>query len=43
MIGSHNVKELMNIADFREKIKNYSPDDIICTNHTLFRLSEKQR
>ena len=43
MIYSHKVRESVNIQEFMEKVRNYSPKDVVCTNHTFFRLSEKQK
>ncbi|MBL7160702.1 MAG: hypothetical protein ISS93_02525 [Candidatus Aenigmarchaeota archaeon] len=43
MIGSQKIKEVIKIMDFVDKIKNHSRENVICTKHTFFRLSEKQR
>ena len=43
MPSGNKVKEKIEIDHFLETLKDYSKEDIICTNHTFFRLSEKQR
>lgn len=42
-MDGHRIREAVNIKEFMEKIKNYSPEDVLCTGHTFFRLSEKQK
>ena len=37
------IKKKINIQDFIEKIKGYKPEQMECTTHTFFRLSQKQR
>ncbi len=36
------IKEKINISNFVKRIKNYKSEQIECTEHTFFRLSEKQ-
>lgn len=42
-MNSHKIKELVDTREFVESIRNYNPEDVICTKHTFFRLSEKQK
>ena len=37
------IAEFKDISVFREKMKNFDVRSIECTDHTFFRLSEKQR
>jgi len=37
------IKKKVSVQDFIKKIKKYKPEEIECTDHTFFRLSEKQR
>ncbi len=43
MIDSQKITEPVKVEDFIEKIKDYGPNDVVCTGHPLFRLSEKQK
>tara|TARA_Y100000310_G_scaffold343227_2_gene449891 strand:+ start:1277 stop:1612 length:336 start_codon:yes stop_codon:yes gene_type:complete len=43
MPSGNKIKEKIEIDDFLEIIKEYSKEQIECTHHTFFRLSEKQR
>ena len=43
MISDHNISEKISKKDFLEKIKNFEDKDIEITDHTLFRLNQKQR
>lgn len=37
------IVRIVEIANFLEIIRDYKPEQIICTDHTFFRLSESQR
>jgi len=43
MVQGHRIKRKISIEQFSTLIKNYSSENISCTDHTFFRLSEKQR
>jgi len=43
MFDSTKIKKRVNIEDFIRLIKDYSQEQIECTQHTFFRLSQKQR
>ena len=43
MVKGHRIKRKVKISDFLDLINNYSRENINCTEHTFFRLSEKQR
>ncbi len=43
MFDSTKIKKRVNIEDFIKLIQKYSPEEIECTQHTFFRLSQKQR
>jgi len=43
MFEETKIKEKVGIQKFLRVIQKYSDKDIVCTQHTFFRLSEKQR
>ena len=43
MVDGHRIEKEISADNFLSIIKNYSGEEIHCTNHTFFRLSEKQR
>lgn len=43
MVKGHRIERTVKIDDFLDMLKNYSEENINCTNHTFFRLSDKQR
>lgn len=43
MIKGHKIKKEIKIQEFLDLISDYPANKIKCTNHTFFRLSEKQR
>lgn len=43
MIKGHRIKRKVNIKSFLDLMSNYAKSNIKCTDHTFFRLSEKQR
>ncbi|MBM3234609.1 hypothetical protein FJZ19_05965 [Candidatus Pacearchaeota archaeon] len=43
MFEDTKIKEKMEIDNFLSLISKYSKEQIECTSHTFFRLSEKQR
>ncbi len=43
MVKGHRIERKIRVNKFLETIKNYSKENIICTKHTFFRLSEEQR
>jgi hypothetical protein len=43
MFDDTRIKEKVPVAVFLERIKKSKPENIECTKHTFFRLSEKQR
>ena len=43
MVKGHRIEKKVEIQTFLDTIKNYTKDQINTTNHTFFRLDEKQR
>lgn len=43
MTKGHKIEKKVEIETFLDTIKNYTKDQINTTDHTFFRLSEKQR
>ena len=43
MIKGHKIERKIEIADFLAIIKNLDKENIFTTDHTFFRLNEKQR
>ena len=43
MVKGHRIERKIKVNDFLDMIKNYSRENINCTDHTFFRISEKQR
>ena len=43
MINETQIKKKVKTEDFLRFIKEYKKEEIECTHHTFFRLSEKQR
>lgn len=43
MLNSTKIKEKIDVRDFSEIIHKYKRENIECTAHTFFRLSQKQR
>jgi len=43
MLDEHNLKEKIKVSEFIKKIKDYGENNIESTNHTFFRLNQKQR
>jgi len=43
MFDETKIKKRVDIEEFINFIKGYKSEQIECTNHTFFRLSEKQR
>lgn len=43
MVKGHRIERKIKVGDFLDMLKNYSRENINCTDHTFFRLSEKQR
>ena len=43
MPAGNKIIKRVKIEEFLEQIRGYSKEQIECTNHTFFRLSEKQR
>ncbi len=43
VVHGHRIKEKTEIKDFLDLVKQYDEKQIECSNHTFFRLSEKQR
>ncbi len=43
MVKGHRIKRKVELNNFSNMMENYSKKNIICTDHTFFRLSEKQR
>ncbi len=43
VVTGHIIHKRLRIKDFVDIIKYYSTEQIKCTDHTFFRLSEKQR
>ncbi len=42
MLAGNKIIKRVEIKEFLEQIREYSKEQIKCTNHTFFRLSEKQ-
>jgi hypothetical protein len=43
MLMGNKILDTVEVQDFVEKVKNYGHENIECSSHTFFRLSEKQR
>ena len=43
MVDGHRIDRFVEIPEFQEKIQYYSKEQIKCTDHTFFRLSQEQR
>ena len=43
MIGGNRIRERVDAAEFMERLRAYGRDNVYCTDHTFFRLSQKQR
>ncbi len=43
MVYGNKIVKKVAVEDFLEIMKEYSKDQIVCTNHTFIRLSEKQK
>lgn len=43
MVEGHRIERKIKVNDFLDMLKDYSREKIECTDHTFFRLSEKQR
>ncbi len=43
IVLGHRIAKTVDIPEFKEMLKNYRREDVICTKHTFFRLSERQR
>ena len=43
MVYGNRINKKIEVEEFLETIKEYSKEQIECTNHVFFRLSEKQR
>lgn len=43
IVLGHRIAKTIDISEFKEMLKNYRREHVICTEHTFFRLSEKQR
>lgn len=43
MVKGHRIERAVKVSTFLEMMKDYSKNQINCTHHTFFRLSEKQR
>lgn len=43
MFNDPKIEKRVEIQNLRDFIKDYKKEDIECTSHTFFRLSEKQR
>ncbi|MBR9704060.1 hypothetical protein GOV12_01505 [Candidatus Pacearchaeota archaeon] len=43
MINETKIEKKVNIKEFIEFVKEYKKEQFECTEHTFFRLSEKQR
>ena len=42
-IQGHRIEKKLSIEEVSVLLSNYNKKDVYCTNHTFFRLSEKQR
>jgi hypothetical protein len=43
MVKGHRIESLVDIEEFLLKISSFSREQIECTSHTFFRLSDNQR
>jgi hypothetical protein len=43
MVDGHKIKKRIEINKFLEQIREYDKGDVETTEHTFFRLNEKQR
>ena len=43
MVSGHRIEKKIPVEEFLETLTNYNREDIFCTKHTFFRLSEEQR
>ena len=43
MAKGHKIEKKVEVATFLDNIKNYTKEQINTTDHTFFRLNEKQR
>ncbi len=43
MLIGNRMREKIELQDFVSMVKNYGSENIECSSHTFFRLSEKQR
>lgn len=43
MLMGNRIHEKVEAQDFAKMVKNYGHENIFCSNHAFFRLSEKQR
>ena len=43
MVTGHRIKNRIDSNTIHSRLLDYAEDEISCTEHTLFRLSEKQR
>jgi hypothetical protein len=43
MTYGNKIKEQTDIQEFVEKIRHYNRENVMCTDHTFFRLSERQK
>lgn len=43
MIGGNRIRERVPADEFMETLKGYGRENVACTEHTFFRLSQKQR
>lgn len=43
MVKGYRIERFEDVSIFAEKMKNFDENTIECTEHTFFRLSEKQR
>lgn len=43
MFIGNRLRDKIEVQDFIGKIRSYGPESIECSNHTFFRLGEKQR
>jgi hypothetical protein len=43
IVLGHRIAKRIDIFEFRKMLENYRRENVICADHTFFRLSEKQR
>jgi hypothetical protein len=43
MIKGHKIEKKVNTESFLDNIKQHDEKDVVATNHTFFRLKEKER